>query len=135
MSDPLCRVKTSRTIDSGASSKSDAATSLFDAPDTPRANRAHLPPFQKHSATSREAAVKIKPERDRQREIVLNVLRQNKLGLTDDQIQVITGLNGSSARPRRIELFAAGLVRPTDETRPTRTGRKATVWVAVEVKL
>jgi hypothetical protein len=38
----------------------------------------------------------------------------------------------SSLRTRRAELVAAGLVRATGETRPTRSGRKAQVWGAVD---
>jgi hypothetical protein len=46
---------------------------------------------------------------------------------TADEIQVVTGLGGSTVRPRIIELQAVGVIIDTPLRRPTRTGRPAKV--------
>ena len=49
----------------------------------------------------------------------------------DEEIADYLKMSPSTARPRRIELVNAGLVVASDRRRPTRSGRMATVWVAV----
>ena len=51
-------------------------------------------------------------------------------GLTDEEGCTETGLEGSTFRPRRVELVADGLVFDSGATRPTRSGRAAVVWQA-----
>ena len=46
---------------------------------------------------------------------------------TDEEIVAGTGLNPSTARPRRIELARRGLVQQAGEKK-TSSGRKATSW-------
>jgi hypothetical protein len=92
--------------------------------------RAQSPPFQPHSATSRDAAVEISPRAATLRESVLNYLRSHPAGLTDEEIQDGLAMPSSTERPRRIECVAAGLVRDSGTVRKTRSGRKAVVWVA-----
>lgn len=52
-------------------------------------------------------------------------------GRTDDELQQELGLQGSSQRPRRIELLLANLIIQSGEIRKTASGRSAVVWVAV----
>lgn len=90
-------------------------------------------PAQRHSPTSVAAADEIAPHAGGQRAAVLAALRV--LGeLTDEQIAVHTGLNPSSARPRRIELVAAGRVVQAG-TAVTSSGRKAATWRYVPEQL
>lgn len=90
-----------------------------------------LPPHQSHSDTSREAAEAIEPDAESLRGVVLAYIRRRgREGATDDEIQVALDMNPSTQRPRRVELWEAGLVERTSATRPTRSGRRATVWVA-----
>lgn len=53
-------------------------------------------------------------------------------GLTDEEIGERTGLAGNTVRPRRLELEEGGLVCDSGRTRPTQSGRRATVWVTRE---
>ena len=88
-------------------------------------------PYQTHSATSAEAAVRKGPSASIDRERVLLFLRERgEIGATDEQIQNHLGMAGDTERPRRVELLRAGLVKP-EGVRKTRTGRDATVWVVV----
>lgn len=92
-------------------------------------------PAQRHSPTSVAAAEQVKPIAETQRRLVLSILQMaGERGLTDDEIQAATGMNPSGARPRRIELVRAGLVRDSGRTRKTRSGREAVVWTAVKEK-
>lgn len=50
------------------------------------------------------------------------------VGLTDDEIEVMTGYKGSAVRPRRIKLAQDGLIELAGFTRKTRSGRDAVVW-------
>jgi len=89
------------------------------------------PPCQAHSETSREAAESILESCNRlQKEVYEVILSRGEHGATDDEIQVALEMNPSTQRPRRIELDKKGLIRSTETKRKTRTGRKATVWVA-----
>ena len=90
---------------------------------------AYSPPAQAHSPTSQAAARLIKPEANRLRAQVLACLTAaGNDGMTDEQIIDATGLGASTARPRRIELVEQGRVKASGLTRPTRSGRAATVW-------
>lgn len=90
-------------------------------------------PYQQHSETSREAAELIEPDLASLRGRVLTYIRlQGDSGATDDECQVALDMNPSTQRPRRIELWNAGWVAKTEATRPTRSGRSATVWIARE---
>jgi hypothetical protein len=53
-------------------------------------------------------------------------------GLTDEEIQEELDLPGNTQRPRRGELVAQGRIVKFG-SRPTKTGRHAAVWVALEV--
>lgn len=89
------------------------------------------PPFQRHSITSLEAATEIQPETTGLRLKVLQFIRAQKAGATDNEIQAGLKMNPSTERPRRIELERAGLIRNSGEQRKTESGRNAVVWRAV----
>lgn len=84
-------------------------------------------------ATSLAAADSV-TEKDTQRELVYATIRA---GHTDDEVQVLLDLDGSSERPRRWELWKQGRIDVLRDEhgaaikRLTRTGRHAVVWVAV----
>ena len=83
------------------------------------------------TSTSREAAVKIMPHADTQRAEILAVIAASDAGLTREQVGEITGLAGDSVRPRVYELIAARVVRQTEDTRLTHSGRRAYILKAV----
>jgi hypothetical protein len=88
-------------------------------------------------ATSEAAAVSIEDERATQRAEVFAAIRAaGSRGATDDELQVLLDLDGSSERPRRWELWkreAITILRDANGDavrRATRTHRHAVVWVA-----
>ena len=88
-------------------------------------------PAQRHSATSCAAALSVEDSLNRWQGVVLKHLRRmGNNGATDEEMQRWLGLNPSTQRPRRVELVNKGLVKDSGRTRPTRSGRRATVWVA-----
>lgn len=90
-----------------------------------------LAPAQRHSATSVEAARQIQGGAATLRQAVLNyLLACGDLGSTDEEAQLALNMQPSTSRPRRVELVNLGAVRDSGRTRLTRSGRKATVWVA-----
>jgi hypothetical protein len=81
--------------------------------------------------TSGEAARHTRPRVNELQERVFTLIRDlGADGATDDELQVYLQMNPSTQRPRRIELVEHGRVRASGVTRPTRSGRPATVWVA-----
>ena len=91
----------------------------------------NLPPFQRHSDTSLEAAKSIYPKVGTLRRRVYDFIRgRGKAGATDFEIEYFQNIPGSTVRPRRRELELAGLVTATDMRRATASGRAAVVWVA-----
>jgi len=91
------------------------------------------PPAQQHSATSKDAAERIKPSVHSLRAQVLIYLeRRGPDGATDIEMQQALAMDGNTQRPRRIELVADGSVVDSGRTRRTDSGRQATVWVAAD---
>ena len=95
------------------------------------------PPSVRDSRTSAQAADGIRGAANALRQRVLDLLRttiargtDGLLGLTDEEMQGLLDMNPSTQRPRRSELVALGLVMDSGRTRPTRSGRQATVWVS-----
>jgi hypothetical protein len=87
-------------------------------------------PHQAHSATSRDAAVSILPEVKTLRGKVLKALYyRGEEGMTDEELQLALAMNPSTERPRRVELCERLLVFESNETRRTKSGRSARVWV------
>lgn len=84
-------------------------------------------PSVRGSQTSAAAADSLGPETlNRLHRLVLAYIEQHGPA-TDEEIVAGTGLNPSTARPRRIELARRGMVTQAGEKR-TRSGRKATSW-------
>lgn len=113
-------------LDSGKPRKReqlDEGPGLFDSPP---------PPCQRHSDTSRAAALRIEPRAGTMRRVVLDHLRACKGGgATDEELQVALHMNPSTQRPRRIELEKGGLIRKAGIKRQTLSGGRAEVYVAV----
>lgn len=65
---------------------------------------------------------------------VLAYLLLEPEGATDEEIQRDLRMNGSTERPRRVELVELGLVRDSGGTGRTRSGGKATVWEAIPLE-
>lgn len=83
-------------------------------------------PFQRHSATSKAAAIQAQSTAGTARAAVLLVIKQQG-PMTDEQIQVALQMNPSTQRPRRIELVRAGLVEKVGRG-VTKSGRSADTW-------
>ncbi len=86
-----------------------------------------IPPYQRHSSTSKAAAERIRPASSRLRDLVKQTIRNHPEGMTDEEIATTLGLNPSTARPRRIELVQRGEVVEVGQ-RKGRSGRAMTVW-------
>lgn len=82
------------------------------------------------SVTSRLAAAEIVPHAETLRGRLLELLKAHPSGLTDEEMQTLANMDGSTQRPRRQELEKAGKVFKTLETRRTKSGRLAMVWRA-----
>jgi len=81
--------------------------------------------------TSHQAALSIAPHRSRLQAVVLDALRLYRAeGLTDDQIEGVTGLSHQTASARRRELVLSGAVYDSGLRRRTKSGRSAAVWRA-----
>jgi hypothetical protein len=84
--------------------------------------------------TSATAAAAVEPRRGRLRAAILDLLARHPQGLTDDQLEVLLGESHQTVSSARNALMRDGEIRKaTDDndrtiTRPTRTGRPATVW-------
>lgn len=92
--------------------------------------------------TSLEAKDAIRPHVLSLRERVYGAIKgAGDVGLTDDECQHLLNMNGSTQRPRRIELARAGRIQPrrtwlmddvfVESYSFTSSGRRAVVWVAV----
>jgi len=99
---------------------------LFGAPPA----RERIPAHQRHSATSKAAAVAVKPKLNALQADVLGCIRILS-GATDAEIQAYLHMDPSTERPRRVELVVKGLIRDSGRTRATPSGRQAVVWEAV----
>lgn len=90
--------------------------------------RVKVPAYQRHSATSKAAAVAVAPKAPSLKEQVYLYLRGlGTYGATDLEGAAHFGMDGSTYRPRRIELVGEGRV-VSGGTRKTPSGRTATVW-------
>lgn len=87
-------------------------------------------PFVRKSATSKAAAARLTVSEQQRRSVLAFLESCGERGATDEEIQDGIGMSGNTARPRRGELQKSGSVIDSGTTRPTRSGRAATVWVA-----
>lgn len=85
-----------------------------------------IPPYQRHSETSRAAAVEAAPHMATDRERVAAYLRRHGPA-TDEQIARDLAMNPSTERPRRVKLVEDGMVAQVGEGR-TASGRRAALW-------
>lgn len=95
------------------------------------AGRASGLPYQKHSPTSILAAGRASGTAETARERVFRVIAEHPDGITDMEIQEILGMDGSTERPRRIELLLAGRIQAVGfkaVKRPCKRDRVATAW-------
>ena len=84
--------------------------------------------------TSLGAYREIQPRLPSQRERVFHAVRNaGKNGLTDDEIQEITGIDRGHTAARRLEVERDGLIFWSGRTRQTRDGFDAMVWVSQEI--
>ena len=83
-------------------------------------------PFQTHSLTSYEAALALAGSSTSLKAKVMEWLIVNG-PVTDKQMQEGLNMEGSTQRPRRVELQKAGLVTEIDRVKQT-NGRNATRW-------
>lgn len=88
-------------------------------------------PYQRHSATSKAAAIGIEPKAGTKRAQVLDFLRDHPEGATDEEMQQCIPMSPNTQRPRRVELLTAKLIKDSGRTRKTVGGDDAVVWVAV----
>lgn len=103
----------------------DAQFDLFAGPYTGYDGR---PPHERVS-TSEAAAVSIEKVANRLQQVTYDAIREReKRGATDDELEQITGLKHQTVSARRRELYLRGLI-VNDGERPTRSGRRAKVWV------
>ena len=90
-------------------------------------------PFVPSSVPSQEAAEQIEPAMgELQARVFWFISERGRVGATDEELIRYTGIAASTARPRRIELVAAGKVVDSGKMRKTRSGRNATVWCLKE---
>lgn len=88
-------------------------------------------PYQKHSETSKAAAVQAEKRAPLTRQAVFSAIaRKGEVGATDQEVEDWLGMDGSSVRPRRRELQLEGRVVDSGMKRFTRSGGSAVVWVA-----
>lgn len=83
--------------------------------------------------TSAAAAVSMSERAVTLRQMVFEAIEAAQdLGLTDAEIQDLLEMPGNTQRPRRIELLQMGRIQTLGNTRPTKSGRSAVVWVATQ---
>jgi hypothetical protein len=89
--------------------------------------------------TSEVAALSVDDAKDTQRRNVYDAIRAaGAAGCTDDELQIRLNLDGSSERPRRLELWKLDAIEVLRDgtgapiRRLTRTHRWAVVWVVKE---
>lgn len=86
-----------------------------------------IPAHQRHSDTSIDAALEVTPTKFTGRRLsVLKAILQQPM--TDEEAQVITGIEGNSYRPCRVSLMESGMVEDSGIRRKTRSQKYAVVW-------
>lgn len=91
-------------------------------------------PYQRHSPTSRAAAVAIEPVAGTRRAQVLAFIRERgAAGATDEEMQLRIPMSPNTQRPRRVELVQGQHIVNSGRTRQTLAGDEAVVWVASEI--
>jgi len=89
-----------------------------------------LPPHEKTSSTSREAAISMLPHAKAIRMKIYRMIdASGDNGLTVDEIEIAGSYIHQTASARVTELLQEGLIANSQRQRNTRQGRKASVWV------
>lgn len=87
------------------------------------------PPYVRGSETSKAAAEAIRPHVGTQQAGILAWFEyRGAIGMTDYEGACLSGIDPSAYRPRRGELVKKGYIEDSGMTRPTASGRQATVW-------
>jgi hypothetical protein len=79
---------------------------------------------------SRDAAIAMAGKAGATRRKVYDAICESPNGLTDREIQKILGMGGSTERPRRLELWKAGLI--TGDGVRKIGNRMGTVWISTD---
>lgn len=88
------------------------------------------PPAQSHSPTSVAAAESIKCRIGPLHKAIVDFLTgAQNVGATDEELQACLNMNPNTQRPRRRELELSGVIKASGQTRKTKSGRQAVVWV------
>jgi hypothetical protein len=87
-----------------------------------------LPPHQRHSDTSRAAAIAAKNNFGTKAAELLMHFFDEAAGITDEEGQDKYSIPGNSYRPMRVVLMNLGLVRDSGVRRLTRAKRISVVW-------
>lgn len=91
-------------------------------------------PYVRSSQTSKEAAERIRPSLGMLEAKVLEAIKAaGSRGLVCDEAERITGLTHQCCSARFRGLEQRGLIRRTEDKRPTRSGRSAAVYLVSEV--
>lgn len=94
-----------------------------------------LPPHQRHSDTSTEAAELIAPNFGTLMAELLEVFKNRPYsGLTDEEGQTLLKMEGNTYRPCRVTLMHRGWIEDSGQRRLTRSKRKAVVWILKQPK-
>jgi hypothetical protein len=80
--------------------------------------------------TSIEAARKAVLKSGTRRKEIFDLIAEREFGLTDDEIEVLTGLTHQSASGLRNSLMRDGLIVDSGERRKNRRGNSSIVWKA-----
>jgi len=94
-----------------------------------------LPPYEKTSQTSKEAAESITDRLGELQSEVLEFIRsKGDYGATADECETSLQMSGNTLRPRKRELELKGMIVPLGIQRKTISGRLAEVYVTKEFK-
>jgi transcription initiation factor IIE alpha subunit len=80
--------------------------------------------------TSRSAAKKALPKSGTRRKEIFELISEREFGLTDDEIEVLTGYTHQSASSVRNSLMRDGLIVDSEMRRDNRRGNLSIVWKA-----
>lgn len=90
------------------------------------------PVGHRHPATAKAAAASVLPRTGSKRRQVYDWIAK-KGGMTDDEIEYVTGWSHQSVSAARNTLMNDGLIEDSGEVRKTKYGHDAIVWIAVPV--
>lgn len=92
-------------------------------------------PFQHGSATSEAAGAAAAKRAPAIRSTIFAFIKsRGQAGATADEIEKHLNIPGNTVRPRLVELREDFRIERAPTTRPTRAGRQAVVWVAIDAR-